>query len=101
MAMEKQLVSDFSWKHRNVVRENALLLLSYKLLYLDFVNACQKDYSGQVKKCIAYLAVIYQDSNYKNYGAELLHMVAYLKKLWKRDLRYIYSNKSLFGCILY
>lgn len=85
-----------------MVQENALLLLSYRLLYLDFIDACQKSYSGQVEKCIACLAVIYQDSNYKNYSTELLHMVAYLKKLWKRDLKYIYNNnKSLFDCILY
>ena len=101
VGIKKQLVLDFSQKHCNVVRENALLLLSYGLLYLDFVDAYQKGYSGRVEKCIACLAVIYQDSSYKNYSAELLHMVACLKKLWKRDLKYIYSNRSLFGCTLY
>lgn len=88
-AIEKELLLDFSRKHRNVVRENALLLLSSGLLYLDFVDACRKGYSGRVEKCIACLAIIYQDSNAKNYSTELLHLVACLKKLWKQDLRYI------------
>ena len=87
IATEKQLLSEFSQKHRDVIRENALLLLSCGLLYLDFVDACRKGYSGRVEKCIACLAVIYQDSNSKNYSAKLLHMVACLKKPWKKDLR--------------
>lgn len=65
-AIEKELLLDFSYKHRNVVRENALLLLSFGLLYLDFVDACRKGYSGRVEKCIACLAIIYQDFNAKN-----------------------------------
>lgn len=46
VAIEKQLVLNLSRKHCDVVQENALLLLSYGLLYLDFVDACQKGYNG-------------------------------------------------------
>ena len=38
-------------KH-DIVQENTLIFLNLGLLYLDFVDACQKKYSVCVEKCI-------------------------------------------------
>ena len=57
--IEKNLLSEISPTNQDVVQENALLLLNYGLLYLDFNDECRKSYSGRVEKCIAYLTVIY------------------------------------------
>ncbi len=57
--IEKDLLSEISVTNRDIVRENALLLLNYGLLYLDFNDACRKGYSGRLEKCIACMAVIY------------------------------------------
>ncbi len=57
--VEKNLLSEISLTNRDIVRENALLLLNYVLLYLDFNDVCSKGYSGWVEKCIVCLAVIY------------------------------------------
>ncbi|WP_375449214.1 hypothetical protein [uncultured Nostoc sp.] len=60
--IEKDLLSEFSIANRDIARENALLLLNYGLLYLDFNNICRKSYSGRLEKCIACMVVIYQGS---------------------------------------
>ena len=85
--IEKDLLSEISPTNRDVVRENALLLLNYGLLYLDFNDACRKGYSGRVEKCIACLAVIYQGSHQTKYSMKLIHMVACMKRIWKDDLK--------------
>lgn len=85
--IEKDLLSEISPTNRDVVRENALLLLNYGLLYLDFNDACCKGYSGRVEKCIACLAVIYQGSHQTKYSMKLIHMVACMKRIWKDDLK--------------
>ncbi len=57
--VEKDLLSEISPINRDIIRKNALLLLNYGLLYLDFNDAWRKDYSGRVEKCIVCLAMIY------------------------------------------
>ncbi len=79
--IEKDLLSEISVANRDIIRENALLLLNYGLLYLDFHNACRKDYSGRLEKCIAYMAMIYQGSHQTNYSMELIHMVVCMKRI--------------------
>ena len=64
-----------------------MLLLNYGLLYLDFNDACRKDYSGLVEKCIAYLAMIYQVFYQTKYIMELVYMVVYMKQIWKNNLK--------------
>lgn len=61
--VEKELLAEIAPKHRNIVQENAMLLLSCGLLYFDLADACQKGYTGHVEKCISCFAVIYQSSN--------------------------------------
>ena len=40
LVIKKILLAETAPKNRAIVRENALLLLSYSLLYLDFADAC-------------------------------------------------------------
>ncbi|WP_375449163.1 hypothetical protein [uncultured Nostoc sp.] len=44
--IEKDLLSEFSIANQDIARKNALLLLNYGLLYLDFNNAYRKGYSS-------------------------------------------------------
>lgn len=62
-------------------------MLSYGLLYLDFAEARQNRYSDRVEKRIACFAIIYQGTHHSNYSTEMLHMVACLEKLWKKDVK--------------
>lgn len=83
-----------------MVQENTLLLLSCRLVYLSFIDICHKSYSNCVEKYIIYFAVIYQDSSYKIYNTKLLHIIVYLKKLWKKDFKYIYMLITSFYLIV-
>ena len=74
-------------RKRDVLRENAMIMLSLGLLYLDFVDACRGGYSARVEKCIQCFAVVFQGSTSKNYAGETLHMVACLKKVWNSDFK--------------
>ncbi len=85
--VEKDLLLEINPTNQDIVQENVLLLLNYSLLYLDFNNACRKDYSSRVEKCVVYLVVIYQGSYQSRYSMELIHMVAYMKRIWKDDLK--------------
>lgn len=80
-AIRKTLLVETALQNRDIIRENALLLFSYDLLYLDFVDACQKGYFGYVEKCISCFTMIYQSPNNTRYGTKLIHMVAYYKKM--------------------
>ena len=44
--IEHKLKELLKFEYQDAICENLLLLLSYSLLYLDFDNACHKDYSG-------------------------------------------------------
>ena len=85
--IEKDFLSEFSIVNQDIARENALLLLNYGLLYLNFNDAWCKGYSGQLEKCIACMAVIYQGSHQIKYSIELIYMVAYIKRIWKDNLK--------------
>ena len=61
--IEKDLLLEFSITNQNIAQENALLLLNHSLLYFDFNDINRKGYSGRMEKCIACMAVIYQDSH--------------------------------------
>lgn len=73
----------------DIIRENMLIILSLSLLYLNFVDICQGDYSAHVKQCIWCFAVVFQGSNSKNYAGKTLHMVACLKKIWNADFKWV------------
>lgn len=72
-----------------MIRENALLLLHYRLRYLDFDNAFQKNYIGQLEKYIIYLIIIYQSCLAKNYNPKLFYLIADLKNCRKKSLNII------------
>ena len=76
-------------QRRDVIHENALVLLNLELLYLDFADACRGGYSARVEKCVRCFAVVFQGSSAKNYVGETLHLVACLKKLWKPEFKYV------------
>ena len=85
--VEKNLLAETAPKNCDIIQKKVLLLLSYGLLYFDLVDKYRKSYSGHVEKCILYLAVIYQSSNNTKYTIEMMHIVAYFKKLWKANLK--------------
>ena len=74
-------------QRRDVIYENALILLNTGLLYLDFADACRGGYSARVEKCIQCFAVLFQGSYAKNYAGEMLHLAACLKKLWNPEFK--------------
>ncbi len=68
-------------------------MLNLGLLYLDFVDTCHGGFSARVEKCIQYFAVVFQASASKNYAGETMHIIAYLKKIWKPEFRYVGAYK--------
>ena len=76
-------------ERRNVIHENALILLNLGLLYLDFADTCRGGYSARIEKCIGCFTVVFQGSSAKNYGGEMMRLVACLKKLWKPKFKYV------------
>lgn len=72
----RKFTDQLSRSHRDMVRENVLLLTSCGLLYLNFVNACQNDYSRCIEKCIQLFAIIFQKTKFCNSANETLYMMA-------------------------
>lgn len=85
--LEVKLSNDLTSRSRNIQRQNALVIVSCGLLYLNFWDACRKEYSGRIEKCIECFAVLFQDTSYITYGSKIIHLVACLKHLWKEDFR--------------
>lgn len=85
--VETKLSAELTSRSRNIHRENALIIISCGLLYLDFRDACRKGYSGRIEKCIEMFAILFQGTNFKNYAAEMIHLIACLKHIWKDDFR--------------
>lgn len=71
-------------QHREVISENALLVLSIAFLHLDFVDDCGNGLSSHIEQLIHCLTIILQVTGNVNYANEIIHMLAYLKRLWKR-----------------
>lgn len=86
-ALEAELSDDLRSHSRDIQRENALIIVSCRLLYLNFWEACCKGYSGRIEKCIECFAMLFQGTSYKNYASEMIPLVACLKHLWKKDFK--------------
>ena len=71
----------------DVIQENALLLLNYALVYLDFGDACRGGFCGRVERRIQAFTVMLQGTNFTNYTAECLHLIASLKHIWKPQFK--------------
>lgn len=65
--VETELRAEFTSHSRDIYRENALIIISCGLLYLDFRDACRKGYSVRIKKCIEMFVILFQGTNFKNY----------------------------------
>ena len=81
--VRQKLELELSGPARDVVRENALLLLTSPLVYQDFYDACRGGYSGRVEKCMQIFAVMLQGTKFSNYASEWVHLVASLDHIWK------------------
>lgn len=79
--VQKDLLSKISPTNRDIVQENAVLLLNNGLLYVDFNDICRKDYKNQVEKCILCLAMIYQSFYPISYSMKLIHILPYMKRI--------------------
>ena len=77
--VETKLSPELTSHIRNIHRENALIIISCRLLYWDFQDAYYKGYSGRIEKCIEMFAILFQGINYKNYVVEMIRLIAYLK----------------------
>lgn len=76
-------MKQLEYQHRDVVRENSLLILSIGSFYLYFVDACRNGFSGRIEQCTRCYAIIFQGAASSKYAAEMLHMVACLQKYLK------------------
>ena len=85
--VQKKLELELSGPARDVVRENALLLLISVLVYQDFHDACRGGYSGRVEKCVQIFAVMFQGTRFGNYASECVHLVASLNHIWKPEFK--------------
>lgn len=81
--VETKLSAEITSRSRDIHRENALIIISCRLLYLDFQDACRKGYSRHIEKCIEMFAILFQRTNFKNYAAKIIHLIACLKHIWK------------------
>lgn len=61
------------------VYKNSLLVMRYKLAYLDFVDVCKKVYGTWAQKCIKYFVILFQSSNATNYTQENIYLVTCFK----------------------
>ena len=86
---------ELSGPSRDIVRENALLLLNSALVYQDFHDACRGGYSGRVEKCIQIFAVMFQGTKFSNYASECVHLVASLNHIWKPEFKQAWLDYCL------
>lgn len=80
--IKRKLKELLKFEYCNAIRKNSLLLLLYNLLYLDFDDACHKNYSNQIEQSLLVLIILIQDTRKSNYVGELIHLIACLNKIW-------------------
>lgn len=72
---------------RDILNENANLMLRDFLMVRDFDDAIKEADTGRLEKIIQFWCVQYQGTKHCNYSAELIHLVLCLRKLWKPAMR--------------
>jgi len=87
----------FGWRQqttetRDVVHENAMLLLQHGLVYRRFSQAIRVGDSGWIKHCLKFFTIWLQNDDPKcgtlaNYRAESVHIMACLTHLWSDGFR--------------
>ena len=58
-----------------------MLLLSYRILYLNFDDACHKDYSRGIEQYLQVQVILIQGTRKPNYMGKLILLVICLKKI--------------------
>lgn len=71
--MKHKIIVETINLRRDKIRENVLLVLYKGVVYLNFISACQSGFSGRVKKCVEYFAILYQGLFLSNYASEIMH----------------------------
>lgn len=94
--IKKDITTQISIFGRNIVRENFLMITSFGLLYLKFVDAYYTGHSQRIEQCIECFAVIFQSTKSSNYTRKMMYIVAYFKKLWKKEMK----NTWLYYCLI-
>jgi len=87
----------FSWRQetnetRDVVHENAMLLLQQGLIYRRFSQATRVGDTGWIQHCLKFFTIWLQNDDPKcgtlsNYRAESVHIMACLTHIWSDDFR--------------
>lgn len=52
MKVCQKLIYQLSKLYQDLIQENALFLINYNILYLDFIDAYRNSYNGHIEKCI-------------------------------------------------
>lgn len=71
---------------RDPANENALLFIRDALSLRDYQHAIRAGDTGRIIKILQYWCIILQSTPNTNYAAELIHLVACFKKIWKKPL---------------
>jgi hypothetical protein len=93
--IESTLVTELGAGSRDIVNENAMLLLTCGLIYLDFYHACREGFSGRVEKCIKMFATMFAGGKHSNYAAECIHLVACLARMWQPEFKQAWLDYCL------
>jgi len=88
-----------SGESRDLVHENAVLMLQHLLLYRRFSNALRTGDSGWVVHCLKYFTIWLQNENrltsLPNYRAESMHIMASLTHTMSLGFREHYMDNCL------
>ena len=84
---------------RDLVMENAVLLLQHGLMYRRFAEAVRSGDTGWVVHCIKYFAIWLQNDSKKaslsNYRVGSLHLMASLTHIWSPEFRRYWMDNCL------
>ena len=90
------LVADWREKEeRDIVHENAVLLLQHGSVYRDFCEALKSADTGRVNHCLNFFAIWFQGSRKSKYALETMHLVACLNHLWDPTAVQYYMDSCL------
>ena len=82
-------------EERDIVHENAVLLLQHGSMYRDFCEAIKSADTGRVNHCLNFFAIWFQGSRKSKYALETMHLVACLNHLWDPKAVQYYMDSCL------
>lgn len=83
--IKSKLTANFFICTHNFYKQNALIIICYKLLYFDFGNAYSKKYNRYIKKYIKLFAILFQGSNCKISTTKIIYFIVYSKYISKKN----------------